>query len=179
MTFIRSVFTVVTGWMARNGVEVIVSFRFWGTGEKGMNLKLERTTIDEQGTVGSLYCDGVFICHTLEDPARKVKIYGQTCVPSGIYRVDYTHSGRFGRMLPLLGDVPLFFGIRIHGGNKTKDTDGCILTVTDISKNQMGEWFGSESQKALEIVCAKFEADPTGKHTIEIIGGYSASEMNG
>lgn len=149
-----------------------------GTGyTKPMNLKLERLILDEKVTIGSLYSDGVFICHTLEGPARKVKIYGQTCIPSGIYSVDYTWSGRFNRMLPLLGDVPLYFAVRIHGGNTTENTEGCILAITGYEKTPDG-WFGAESQKALALVCEKFIQNPTGKHTIEIVGGYSAQEMS-
>lgn len=145
---------------------------------KPMNLRLERLILDDKATIGSLYCDDVFICHTLEDPARKVKLYGQTCIPSGIYNVDYTWSGRFARLLPLLGDVPLFFAVRIHGGNTTENTEGCILAVTNYERTPNGIWFGSESQKALARVCEKFEQNPTRKHTIEIVGGYSVEEMS-
>lgn len=78
----------------------------------------------ESGTIGSLF--GVdrlgrlhFICNTLE-PFRIV-------TPAGEYSVMNTFSPRFNRYLPLLCCVPGHSGIRIHVGNTTKDTSGCIL----------------------------------------------------
>jgi hypothetical protein len=168
--------SVVSAWKRNLRISLTIKTNFTGY-TKSMNLKLERLILDDKATIGSLYCDGVFLCHTLEDPARKVKLYGKTCIPSGLYSVDYTWSGRFDRLLPLLGDVPLYFGIRIHGGNTAENTEGCILAISNYEKTPEG-WFGSYSQKALALVCQKFEQNPTGTHTIEIVGGYSAQEMS-
>jgi hypothetical protein len=72
--------------------------------------------------------DDGFVCQTLEDPVREGdKIYGDTAIPNGTYRVTITRSKRFSKMLPLLHRVPGFGGIRIHCGNNTDDTSGCIL----------------------------------------------------
>jgi hypothetical protein len=92
-----------------------------------MKLELVRQPSTDDTTIGSLYIDGQFFCHTLEDKVREKKVYGQTAIPEGTYKVVITWSPRFKRQLPLLVDVPGFDGIRIHPGNTHKDTDGCLL----------------------------------------------------
>lgn len=82
----------------------------------------------ENYTLGRMYLDNVFFCHTCEDEVREgVKVYGKTAIPSGSYKVTTSFSQRFQRVLPLVLDVPGFQGIRIHGGNRAEDSHGCIL----------------------------------------------------
>ena len=92
-----------------------------------MNLKLQRLPSNEDCTHGLLAIDGVCECYTLEDVVRETKIPGKTAIPAGKYRVVISWSIRFKRELPLLLDVPGFSGIRIHAGNTSADTEGCIL----------------------------------------------------
>jgi len=94
-----------------------------------MKLTLKRDTFTATTTIGRLYVDGKFECYTLEDVVRPngVKVYGETAIPEGTYEVIITLSQRFGKLMPLLKDVPMFEGIRIHPGNTNKDTHGCIL----------------------------------------------------
>jgi hypothetical protein len=98
-----------------------------------MNITLVRSMCGATCTIGDLYVDGVFECFTLEDVVRPegIKIYGETAIPYGRYRVVITFSNRFQRDLPLLLDVPGFTGIRIHPGNTAADTHGCLLVGMD------------------------------------------------
>ena len=63
--------------------------------------------------------------HVELDPSRKVP--GQTCIPTGVFRVETTWSPRFERMCPQVMDVPWFRGIRLHPGSDSGDTEGCVL----------------------------------------------------
>ncbi len=103
-----------------------------------MRLTVKRIALRETYTIGRLLVDGKYICDTLEPTVRDVnrngifdgderKVPSLTAIPYGHYKVTLTMSPRFGRMLPLLHDVPQFAGVRIHSGNTAADTQGCIL----------------------------------------------------
>lgn len=93
-----------------------------------MELRLERDPTVDGVTLGALLVDGMWACWTLEDAVREgPKVQHETAIPAGRYAVTITKSLRFGRMLPLVQDVPGFDGIRIHPGNTKADTSGCIL----------------------------------------------------
>lgn len=83
---------------------------------------------NETYAIGRLYVDGKYFCDTLEDCIRSgKKIAHVTAIPRGSYEIQWTYSNRFKRFMPLLCNVPNFSGIRIHAGNTSADTDGCIL----------------------------------------------------
>lgn len=103
-----------------------------------MNLILKRIALKDTYTIGKLYNEDAYLCDTLEDKVRdlnkngkfdngEVKVHGETAIPYGKYRIIITKSTRFGRDLPLLENVSSFEGIRIHPGNDSGDTEGCIL----------------------------------------------------
>ena len=110
-----------------------------------MMLRLVREPSLHGATFGSLYLNGHWRCFTLEDEVREVvgvpvaawKVLGQTAIPAGRYKVVITDSVRFKRPLPLLVDVPGFTGIRMHSGNETADTAGCILVGRDRSPGRL------------------------------------------
>lgn len=107
-----------------------------------MKLKLVRIVTCSNYTEGKLYIDGAYLCDTLEDTDRGLeqnmsefeinrrKIYGQTCIPSGEYKVILNMSPRFKKILPRILDVKGFEGILMHAGNTVQDSSGCILLGT-------------------------------------------------
>lgn len=103
-----------------------------------MEIKVTRKEFTKNSTIGEMSIDGEFFCHTLEDEVRDIKVFGETAIPYGRYKVIINMSNRFKREMPLLIDVPLFEGIRIHNGNTDADTHGCILVGLTKSKDFIG-----------------------------------------
>lgn len=96
-----------------------------------MKLRLERFEYGSTYTIGRFYINDVYHSFSLEDVVRKGdKVYGQTAIPIGTYSVIIDLSARFRKQLPHVLNVPNFKGVRIHPGNTSKDTEGCILLGT-------------------------------------------------
>lgn len=114
-----------------------------------LNIEVFRTPSKDGATLGKMYLNGIDTCYTLEDVVRPdgVKVYGETAIPAGRYRVDITCSNRFQCDMPLVCDVPNFEGVRIHPGNTSADTHGCIL----VGMSQGGASIGA-SRMAYNIV---------------------------
>ena len=105
-------------------------------------LTLKRDTYTSKTTIGKLYVNDLFICDTLEDVCRDLnkdgdlndvgenKVYGETAIPSGIYKMIINISPRFKKLLPRLQGVIGYDGVLIHSGNSAKDSSGCILVGT-------------------------------------------------
>ena len=106
-----------------------------------MKLKVVRIYKAPTYTIGKLYIDGVYFCDTLEDKVREdgVKVFGETAIPHGTYDVILNYSSRFKQIMPLLLNVPMFDGIRIHSGNTDKDTHGCLLVGKNTVKGKITE----------------------------------------
>lgn len=89
--------------------------------------------------IGKLYVDGVYQCDTIEDTDRgldnkmtvseilKKKVKGETAIPTGVYPVYITWSPKYKKPMPLIDEVKGYSGIRIHSGNTSKDTEGCLI----------------------------------------------------
>ena len=89
--------------------------------------------------IGKLYIDGVYFCDVIEDTDRglkdemteeeikKLKVKGETAIPTGIYPVYITYSPKYKKQMPLIDNVKGYSGIRIHSGNTAKDTEGCLI----------------------------------------------------
>ena len=114
-----------------------------------MNLQVKRFHFGPTATIGRLYVDGSFHSYTLEDTVRELpgvavekwKVAGKTAIPVGTYTVALTFSNRFQKVLPQLLNVPGFEGIRIHPGNKSADTEGCLL-VGATWDEAIEDWIG-------------------------------------
>lgn len=81
-------------------------------------------------------------CDTLEPTWRDYahggrKLKGRSAIPEGRYPVVITWSPRLKEWLPLLVNVPMFQGIRIHAGNTAEDTQGCILVGENLKRGMV------------------------------------------
>jgi hypothetical protein len=96
-----------------------------------MELLLNRIAKRDTYTIGHLYLNNKLLCDTLEDKWRDLnkepKVYGQTAIPEGRYRIIITWWAKHNKDVPMLLNVPYFEGILIHAGTTDKDTEGCIL----------------------------------------------------
>jgi hypothetical protein len=99
------------------------------------NITLKRTIFNKNNTIGELYgINNEFLCYTLEDIIRDIKISKVTAIPYGEYKLIFTYSNRFKKEMLQLLNVPNFDGVRIHSGNTEKDTEGCVLVGNKYNK---------------------------------------------
>ena len=118
---------------------------------KKMKLIVLRISSQENSTSGILMKENSegaleFLCYTLEDEYREVKIKGKTRVPAGTYPVVLRKEGGFNEryskkfpdthigMLHII-NVPNFEYILIHIGNTDEDTAGCLLVGNSQESN--------------------------------------------
>ena len=108
-----------------------------------MELKLNRIFLGSSATIGELWANNTHLCDTLEDRVRPEgeKIYGKTAIPEGTYEMVLSYSPRFKKILPEILNVPNFTGIRIHCGNSSADSSGCVLVGTWDGEKE--DWVGN------------------------------------
>lgn len=112
-----------------------------------MEILVRRFLSNANETLGVMVIDGKPMAWTLEDEHRCKKVYEETRIPAGTYKIGLRteggHHDKYGRravyghdiaamhkgMLELQ-DVPNFKWILIHIGNSDEDTAGCILVGT-------------------------------------------------
>lgn len=147
-----------------------------------MKLTLKRTYLGDKYTIGNLFIDGKFFCNTIEDAVRELpvtcpytsrgqsckckgKVYAQTAIPAGTYKVTMEYSPRSKRKLPLLHNVHHFLGILIHSGNDESDSAGCLIvgnntikgkvTNSRVTSDKLNDILSKETQVTIEIINGK------------------------
>ena len=135
-----------------------------------MRLTLVRRWKKEDYCIGDLYINGKWVCNVLEDKDRgltdsmseeeikKKKIYGETAIPTGKYKVVLDYSPKFKKILPHVLDVKGFEGIRIHSGNDKEDTFGCLLVGYN---RQKGKVLNSRNALAQILTLLRHQDDIT------------------
>ena len=116
-----------------------------------MKLKVLRFSSQEDSTSGLLFLESEqgleFLCYTLEDENRALKIKGETRVPAGTYKLELRTEGgfherykkkysSFHKGMLHVTNVPNFEYILIHTGNTDEHTAGCLL-VGDSQENNV------------------------------------------
>ena len=127
-----------------------------------MKLKVLRFSSQADCTNGLLFEESEmgmkFMCYTLEDEHRVLKVKGETRIPSGTYNIKFRDEGGFHErykkrfqslhkgMLEVC-DVPGFEFILIHCGNDDSHSSGCLL-VGDSQENNViikDGWIGKST----------------------------------
>ena len=143
-----------------------------------------RTILNECDTIGDLYVSYPeepnvlnFVCNTLEDKVRNPKgtkkedfkkVYGETAIPYGTYRVVITYSNAFQKKLPEILNVPLYEGIRIHTGNHKDDTFGCLILGDTPKISQTKSWVYNSKKNYEKFMKILEPAIKKGRVIIEI-----------
>jgi hypothetical protein len=117
-----------------------------------MELENFRKYLGKEYTIGRFTIDGKYQCEILEDVVRDLndynhdgdftdegegKVYSQTAIPCGRYKVTLAYSMKRKRFVPKLHDVPGFTDILIHSGNSAQDSSGCLLCGENKEKGKV------------------------------------------
>lgn len=140
-----------------------------------MVLKYEvlRISSDKDSTSGLLFeIEGnkrTFLAYTLEDEQRDVKVWGETRIPAGTYKLGLRTEGGFHNrykskytfhkgMIHVL-DVPGFEYILWHTGNTDENTAGCLLLGNTQTNNRIAkDGFVGNSVDAYKFVYPRVAA---------------------
>lgn len=145
-----------------------------------MRLTLKRIANRKDYCIGKLYINGKYFCDTLEDVDRglddsmteddikQIKIKGQTAIPVGIYTVLLTYSPKYKKVMPLINNVKGYSGIRIHSGNSSKDTEGCLLVGKNTVVGRL-----TDSRNTFNALFKRLQQKGSNKITIEIYRTYT------
>jgi len=126
---------------------------------------LKRFSSGRDSTLGILgrYTSPVdfqFMCFTLEDEKREIKVAGQTRIPAGRYELVLRTYGKwhdkfkadFPEGVFELKNVPGFTDVLVHTGNDDTHTEGCILVGNTATQNLIGRGLIGESVVAYKRI---------------------------
>ena len=125
-----------------------------------MKLEVLRISSQEDSTSGILFetTNGkrTFMCYTIEDEQRDVKVWGETRIPAGTYKLKLRteggchsrYTGKYGdwhKGMIWVQDVPGFEFILWHTGNTDESTAGCLILGQTQESNLIKPdgWVGS------------------------------------
>lgn len=108
-----------------------------------MEIRVERRPASDGAILSAVFVDGLFCCYGLEHDGFEIA--------RGRYPVTITPSQRFGRVLPLISNVPGRSGLRIHSGNSDFESSGCLL----VGQTVIGSESIGNSKLALGILQTK------------------------
>lgn len=106
-------------------------------------ITLQRKQQISGATIGVMSIPGTADVFTLEDKHNAQKVWGETRIPAGKYKLQFRREGRFHAaysqrfpamhkgMIELTG-IPNYKWVLIHCGNTKEDTAGCILVGENI-----------------------------------------------
>lgn len=115
-----------------------------------MKLEVLRISSQEDSTNGILFDvtdnERKFLCYTIEDEFRAVKVKGETRIPEGEYTLTLRKEGGFHsryaakygawhRGMIYVNNVPGFEYILWHTGNTDESTAGCLILGSNQTEN--------------------------------------------
>lgn len=145
-----------------------------------MRLTLKRIANRPTYCIGKLYINGKYFADVLEDTDRgldstmteedikKIKVKGETAIPTGIYKIILNYSPKFKKVMPLITNVKGYSGVRIHTGNSAKDTEGCLLVGKNTIVGRL-----TESRKMYDALFKRLQQKGSNDITIEINRNYT------
>ena len=116
-------------------------------------------SIEQGNEIDGCWKQRKFLAYTLEDEQRDEKVFGETRIPDGTYKLGLRKEGGYHQkyskrfsdihigMLHVL-NVPNFEYILIHCGNTDEHTAGCLLVGDSQENNQIKKdgFIGKSSQ---------------------------------
>jgi len=119
-----------------------------------MKYEVLRTSSGKDSTSGLLFevsqNKRTFLAYTLEDEQRDVKVWGETRIPAGTYKLKLrteggfhnkyaSKYGNFHKGMIHVQDVPGFEWILWHTGNTDEHTAGCLILGNTQTNNRIAK----------------------------------------
>jgi len=119
-----------------------------------MKYEVLRTSSGKDSTSGLLFevsqNKRTFLAYTLEDEQRDVKVWGETRIPAGTYKLKLrteggfhnkyaSKYGNFHKGMIHVQDVPGFEWILWHTGNTDEHTAGCLILGNSQTNNRIAK----------------------------------------